>query len=323
MIKKTDHGYLVDIRPSGRNGKRYRKILSTKQEATKYERFMKGTYGLVEEWEQVDDKRRLSDLATLWWEAHGKHLKSGKIRKGEIDRAIETLGDPKATDFTAKDFVNFRTERLSSVGANMVNHDLANLRAIFNELKRMGQWEPPNPLQGIRRIKIDEPELSYLDEPEIKALLAELDKYPTSHARITARVCLATGTRWGEAATIKASQIRHGKLHLSGTKNGKNRSIPISTDLQEMVLNAAPLVDGNNTFKRAVKKLDFTFPRGQLTHILRHTFASHFMINGGNIITLQRILGHGTLAMTVRYAHLSPDHLTEVLELNPLTKVST
>ncbi|WP_222101899.1 hypothetical protein [Methylomonas koyamae] len=37
--------------------------------------------------------------------------------------------------------------------------------------------------------------------------------------------------------------------------------------------------------------------KGQLTHVLRHTFASHFMMNGGNILTLQKILGNGSLKL--------------------------
>ena len=60
-----------------------------------------------------------------------------------------------------------------------------------------------------------------------------------------------------------------------------------------------------------------------MTHILRHTFASHFMIKGGNILTLQRILGHQSLTMTMRYAHLAPDHLQEAIRLNPLGEVDT
>ncbi len=55
-----------------------------------------------------------------------------------------------------------------------------------------------------------------------------------------------------------------------------------------------------------------------VTHALRHTFASHFMMNGGNILTLQRILGHQSLTMTMRYAHLAPEHLQEAKMLNPL-----
>jgi hypothetical protein len=42
-------------------------------------------------------------------------------------------------------------------------------------------------------------------------------------------------------------------------------------------------------------------------HALRHTFASHFMMSGGNILTLQKLLGHADLKMTMVYAHLSPD----------------
>jgi site-specific recombinase XerC len=53
---------------------------------------------------------------------------------------------------------------------------------------------------------------------------------------------------------------------------------------------------------------------------MRHTFASHFKINCGNILALQKILGHSSLAMTMRYAHLSPDHLVEARTLNPLTQ---
>jgi integrase len=44
-------------------------------------------------------------------------------------------------------------------------------------------------------------------------------------------------------------------------------------------------------------------------HCCRHTFASHFMMAGGNILTLQKLLGHSTLTMTLIYAHLSPDHM--------------
>ncbi|MNN87636.1 Tyrosine recombinase XerD [compost metagenome] len=61
-------------------------------------------------------------------------------------------------------------------------------------------------------------------------------------------------------------------------------------------------------------------PAGQMTHVLRHTFASHYMMNGGDILTLQRVLGHASLAMTMKYAHFSPGHLAEVVNLNPLSQ---
>lgn len=62
-------------------------------------------------------------------------------------------------------------------------------------------------------------------------------------------------------------------------------------------------------------------PKGQASHTLRHTFASHFMQKGGNILTLRKILGHSSLAMAMRYAHLAPEYLAEAVKLNPLASV--
>lgn len=55
-----------------------------------------------------------------------------------------------------------------------------------------------------------------------------------------------------------------------------------------------------------------------MSHVLRHSFASHFMMAGGNIIVLQRILGHSDIRVTMRYAHFAPDHLEEAVHNNPL-----
>ncbi|MNF05512.1 Tyrosine recombinase XerD [compost metagenome] len=67
-----------------------------------------------------------------------------------------------------------------------------------------------------------------------------------------------------------------------------------------------------------MKTTGIELPEGQLTHVLRHTFASHFMMNGGNILVLQKILGHANIRDTMRYAHFAPDHLEEAARLNPL-----
>lgn len=75
-------------------------------------------------------------------------------------------------------------------------------------------------------------------------------------------------------------------------------------------------------FLSVMDKTSIVLPRGQLTHVLRHTFAAHFMMSGGNILALQKILGHHDIKMTMRYAHLAPDHLETALRLNPLATMN-
>nr|WP_275668052.1 tyrosine-type recombinase/integrase [Photobacterium phosphoreum] len=70
-----------------------------------------------------------------------------------------------------------------------------------------------------------------------------------------------------------------------------------------------------------IKKLFPHFPHSQATHVLRHTFASHFMMNGGNLLVLRQILGHSSVNQTMVYAHLSPTHLEDAVSKNLLVGV--
>lgn len=73
-------------------------------------------------------------------------------------------------------------------------------------------------------------------------------------------------------------------------------------------------------FKKMLALTDIVLTEGQKTHVLRHTFAAHFMMNGGNILVLQKILGHSNIRETMRYAHFAPDHLEEAAVLNPIAE---
>lgn len=69
-----------------------------------------------------------------------------------------------------------------------------------------------------------------------------------------------------------------------------------------------------SAFRSALGRTGIDLPNGQMTHVLRHTFASHFVMNGGNILTLQKVLGHSDLKIAMKYAHLSPDYMSQVVE---------
>lgn len=161
--------------------------------------------------------------------------------------------------------------------------------------------------------------MSYLSIDEIDTLLCELDtgKYKDDHI---ARICLATGARWSEAETLEGAQVKTDRITFGKTKSGKPRTVPVNGCVLRLISGRKGRLFrySYDDFRRAIRNCDIEIPTGQSTHILRHTFASHFMMNGGSILTLQKILGHSTLAMTIRYAHLSPDHLQEAVSLNPL-----
>ncbi|AUI88408.1 integrase [Vibrio azureus] len=131
--------------------------------------------------------------------------------------------------------------------------------------------------------------------------------------------------RWNEAAQLKGSQLSKFKVTFTNTKTKKNRSVPISEELYHEIFKPTSeklFQECYTPFCYILKnKLGVTLPSGQASHVLRHTFASHFMMNGGNILVLRDILGHADISMTMRYAHFAPDHLTEAISHNPLSNL--
>ncbi|EOV0286656.1 integrase, partial [Salmonella enterica] len=76
-IKSVEGGYLVDLRPAGRAGKRIRKKFATRSDAMKYERWVLARQHNKEWQEKPPDRRHLSALVDLWWKYHGQIMKSG------------------------------------------------------------------------------------------------------------------------------------------------------------------------------------------------------------------------------------------------------
>ncbi|WP_244230831.1 tyrosine-type recombinase/integrase [Vibrio ouci] len=198
---------------------------------------------------------------------------------------------------------------------------------MFNKLIKYNQWDLPNPLAGIELVASSERELAFLANDQINPFLARIrqDSSPSAEqVYVACKVCLATGARIGEALSLKRSQVSQYKLLFTETKGKKNRSVPISPALYSALLDAAVSeysvfnVSYHSVWECVKRALPEYVPSGQATHILRHTFASHFMMNGGDILVLQRILGHRKIEQTMAYAHFSPDHLMQAVHLNPL-----
>ncbi|KNH33078.1 tyrosine-type recombinase/integrase [Pantoea vagans] len=335
ICKLFNGKWQAQVFPNGRDGKRIRRQFVTKGEALSFEKHIKDQAQDKPWLGKKTDKRRVIDLVELWFNAHGITLADGEKRLSTMAFACEAMGNPLAVEFNARFFSAYREQRLSgkitrstrvkTVTPRTVNLELAYFRAVFNELRRLDEWKAPNPLENIREFKIDESEMAYLTIDEIRVLLAECDKSRSTDLTAIVKICLATGARWSEAEGLKGNEVRAGQIIYVKTKGKKNRAVPITEKLLAELpasRKAQPLFTPcYSAFRKAMQRAGIETPAGQLTHVLRHTFASHFMMNGGNILVLQRILGHTDIKVTMRYAHFAPDHLSEAMLLNPLSKM--
>jgi site-specific recombinase XerD len=326
---RPDGKYDLDITLGGRSGKRIReKGFESKEMAKVREAELNHFYYSTSVGSSL---QTLQEFIDLWYKLHGHTLRD-KYRISRLNAICVALKNPTLSEFNASMFADYRIVRVQQVTTGTVNHELRYLRAVFNEMIRLGYYHSDNPLSQIRSFKEKQTELGFLDDLQIKLLLDHCAKSTNPHLLTVTKICLSTGCRFGEAEyLLRTGLVSSGSkaLRFVDTKNGKNRSVPISSNLFNEIKSVSngpasrKLFNScRSAFKYAVKKSGIELIEGQLTHVLRHTFASHFVMNGGDIVTLKNILGHSDLQMTMRYAHLSPDYLAQVLDLNPLSNCS-
>jgi len=150
-------------------------------------------------------------------------------------------------------------------------------------------------------------------------------------------LALDTGMRRGEILGLTWDRVdpRHGEILLTQTKNGRYRRVPLTDRVREVLqgrtTNATPtgyvFTRGNGQPARSIREAFLgACERAKLNglrfHDLRHTFATRLATSGVDIVTVQRLLGHQTLAMTQRYAHpTSADMRRAIHSLNDLDRV--
>ncbi|EUD11772.1 tyrosine-type recombinase/integrase [Providencia alcalifaciens] len=318
-IKTLEGGrYKVDIRPQGRAGKRVQRIFTKKADAVAFERSVMLTAN-NEQWRgESKDFRSLSDVYEIWWNYQGRNLKYASRRNTTMTKMIKDMGNPAIYQITSKLLGRYRSDRLQDgVKASTINRDLNLLMGMFTFLAEIGEFSQVNPIKSLGKLKEEKPEMAYLTERDITKLLESVSG---DYWRITV-LCLSTGARWGEATQLRAENLLHGRVTFTKTKNGKHRTVPISDE----VMKAIKVKDSGVLFnvdymayRSILKAVKPDLPNGQAVHVLRHTFAAHFMMNGGNILTLQNIMGHSNIQQTMTYAHFAPDYLNEAISCNPL-----
>lgn len=326
-VKQKGSGWHLDIQRKGIP--RLRKDFDKKSEAEIFEREYLAKHGVVRD--DSIDQRTLRELINLWFMYHGINLTDGERRKTKLLYMCAELNNPVANQLTAEQFVKYRYQKTylneTLITAKTFNNSHGYLNAVYSKLYKLRVIDYESPAAEIDFIKIQERQLSYLNRSQIDTLLHSIaSRCQNKSTWYVAQICLRTGARWSEAEQLRRKQLHDGRITFEFTKSKKTRTVPLDPVFFQKLMDLAKhknpddriFINCISAFRRAVYRTELEFPKGQMTHILRHSFASHFIMNGGNILVLQRILGHSDITVTMRYAHLAQDHLQEAITLNPM-----
>ena len=234
----------------------------------------------------------------------------------------------------------YKQSRAEEVEPATVNREFSRLRHMLKCAVDWGYLKD-NPCKGVREMKEPPGRIRYLYPEEIEKLLRacgpesltqnpfnkkrQLSNLITTYLRPIAQTALHSGMRRSEILGLQWKDIDLGerRIILEKTKNGERRTIYMNDTLCQVLRSLLlirpdtemvfPGINGNMltvAFRRAVERagiVNFRF------HDLRHCFASHLTMGGVNLRTVQILLGHKDLRMTIRYSHLSPEHLREAV----------
>ncbi len=319
--------YWIAIR---KDGKLYRESTDTTS-LEEAEEFLVSFRKKIREGTIAEDRRRKSkkfaDLAQdyLKWAERQRAYRDKKVY---VRQLVERFGHLRLRDLNTKIIEQWQTELLKSRKPATVNRKLACLKHMVN---KGVQWEMVSEytLKKVRNVKLLEERnrrLRFLTVEECQALI----DCCAGHLKPLVKIALHTGMRRGEILNLKWEQVdlKHGFILLDVTKNGERREIPIDETLKEVFNSMArgfesvyvftdpntgdPYKTIKRSFSTALKKAeirDFKF------HDLRHTFASQLVMNGVDITSVKELLGHKTLNMTMRYAHLAPEHKMKAVRI--------
>ncbi|MBM3252801.1 MAG: hypothetical protein FJZ16_00920 [Candidatus Omnitrophica bacterium] len=268
-----------------------------------------------------EEKTKFSDFSDEYLEGHLRvNCSKGWARKElvNINRLKQFFTGKYLHEITPQLIEKFKADRLKEVSPSTVNKGLSCLRSIFNKAIDWGRFQGKNPVSKVGLLKVDNKRLRYLEKEEIPILLNNC----STHIKPLVIVALNTGMRKSELFNLKWQDIdcKRDTIQLLKTKNNKPRHIPMNELVKTTLIavrkhpespyvftnrQGKPFVDIKRSFTTALKKSgikDFRF------HDLRHTFASQLVMNGVDLNTVRELLGHSSLEMTLRYAHLSPSH---------------
>jgi integrase len=211
-----------------------------------------------------------------------------------------------------------------------VNRYLAALSAAFGVAISEWQWVKENPFARVRRERESRGRTRFLSGEERNTLLSVCKESKNNQLYLITLLALSTGMRQAEILTLQWVHIsfERGTITLFKTKNKEVRVVPLVGIAKTLLHEHGKIRGLKNSFvfpgrhnshaqfprkawATTIKRsgiVDFHF------HDCRHSAASELAMNGASLHEIAAVLGHKTLAMVQRYAHLSEQHTISVVE---------
>jgi len=283
----------------------------------------------------VDAIAKYLEAATL--EVHPRHTQQ---RRKQLSWWSDRLGANFLADVTVDKINECKRELMATKGGRgtaspsrfkpaTVNHYLTALSAVLAYATKELNWLRFNPMQSIKKLELKNSRVRFLSTEERAKLLHICHRrHPLLYPLVL--LAISTGMRKGELLALHWKDVDFSKqvLRIEQSKNGDKRSVPLTGRAFQMLQEMhkvrhihSDLIFARSDGKAAIelkKQWEGAVKEAEIEnfrfHDLRHTAATYLLESGATLPQLSAILGHRSIQMVKRYAHLDENYAIEVVE---------
>ncbi|WP_421276171.1 tyrosine-type recombinase/integrase [Aeromonas veronii] len=302
MIRQRGNKWQVDVMVGD---KRVRQSAPTEEAAKQLEKDLLNS--------GRSDTITMFELIEKTWLRSWRNAKSGEKIKGIATKVIKEmkwvkLDVKQLTRRDLEEMMDFYRERGNSDAT--VNRKLASITKLLSTAVELEYIKHKPPVKQTRERNARVRFITQEEEERMLQIALEHEYYGAHGLMV---FLLDTGCRIGEALKLKPDDVNHElqTVTFGDTKNGDNRTIPL-TDRAYQHLFKWKLLNYDkfrNQWDRVKSLMGLADDDEMVPHILRHTCASRLVQSGVDLRVVKDWLGHKTITMTMRYAHLRIENL--------------
>ena len=272
--------------------------------------------------------KTLAEWEPVYMEWAKVHKRSWERDERSLKVLVPALGNLRLTEITKPRVEAYMRDRVECVSGPSVNREVACLRKLLSHAVEAGEIES-NQLLGIRMFAESPARIPTLEPADERKLIDAARPW----LQLAIRIAIATGCRQGEILALRWRHVDfdNGVVVVADSKSNDARRVPLHPTLRDDLRRVRGLPEGyvvslpngrspsrhsvHNAFKKAVAAIgrpDFRF------HDLRHICGSRLLATGASLPEVAAVLGHKTLHMAARYAHVSWTRLSALVASMPV-----